>query len=206
MALHFFGRRNPDGNDPVGRGASEPRTARDIEILEGVVNQYWAVLVAYASRLLGDVSAAEDVVQTAFVRLWDRSHVLPPDDELRPYLYRIVRNLVHNEWRRTNARAKWLDGQSQADLSPLRTDANLELLELEDALERALQSMPARRREIFVLSRFHDLSNGEIAKLLDISQQTVANTLVAALRDLKQLLASHLDAQPTSTLRIVRHG
>jgi RNA polymerase sigma-70 factor (ECF subfamily) len=58
-------------------------------------------------------------------------------------------------------------------------------------VESAITALPERRREIFVLSRYHGLSYREIAEVLEISPQTVANQLSAALATLRESLASH---------------
>ena len=83
--------------------AIETKLARggvpDAELMDDLVRRYWHPLVAYASRLLGDVAAAEDVVPQGFLRLWERKHVVPSGDEARPFLYKVVRNLAANEWR-----------------------------------------------------------------------------------------------------------
>jgi RNA polymerase sigma-70 factor (ECF subfamily) len=173
-------------------------------LLERLLVVYWAPLVGYAHRLLGDAAAAEDVVQRAFVRLYERDHVLPAGDEVRPFLYRIVRNLVVNEWRRERIREQWLDEQRLEEEPVALPDDRLDRLELRTAIELAVESLPARRREIFTLSRFHELTNDEIADVLGISSQTVANQLVSALRTLRELLRPHRDMSQYPPLKIVR--
>jgi len=189
------------------RQTPAPSGARETALLERVMQEYWAPLVAYATRLLGDGATAEDLVQRGFVRLWERGHSLPEGAELRPFLYRVVRNLVANEWRRVRNRAHWIEDEALDAPCLLTTDGLLDARELETAVELAVEQLPPRRREIFVLSRYHGLSNAEIASLLDLSPQTVANTMVTALRDLRRLLAVHLESSSSNpTLQIVRRN
>jgi RNA polymerase sigma-70 factor (family 1) len=180
--------------------SQQMRTAR----LERLLVVYWAPLVGYAHRLLGDVATAEDVVQRAFVRLYERDHVLPVGDEIRPFLYRVVRNLVANEWRRDRIRERWFDEQRLDEERVALPDERLERLELRAAIALAVETLPARRREIFTLSRFHELSNDEISDVLGISPQTVANQLVSALRTLRELLRPHHSMNQYPPLQIVR--
>jgi RNA polymerase sigma-70 factor (ECF subfamily) len=188
-------------------GPDAPRSRGGTEALERALAEYWRPLVAYARRLLGDASAAEDVVQRAFVRLWERDHALPEGEALRPFLYRVVRNLVLNEWRRDGIRERWLaESSTEAEEVVLGPDRHLELLELQEAIDAAVESLPARRREIFVLSRFHGLTNAQIAEVLELSSQTIANQLVSALRTLRVLLRPHLGAADAPMLQIVRGG
>ena len=98
------------------RGPRAPDRASDLDVppesrpspgeerLARLLRTLWPSLVAYAIRLLDDRGAAEDVVQRAFVRLWERDLELPPDEEVRPLVYRIVRNLALNELRRLRTR------------------------------------------------------------------------------------------------------
>ncbi|HEU4586792.1 MAG TPA: sigma-70 family RNA polymerase sigma factor [Gemmatimonadaceae bacterium] len=176
----------------------------DADALDDLLRQFWRPLVAYASRLLDDTEAAEDVVQRAFVRLWEYGHSVPTGDEVRPFLYRIVRNLASNEWRRRETRRSWLEGESMLHPPPAMPSQELEEDELAAALTAAVERLPARRREVFVLSRYHALTNAQIAEVLSIAPQTVANQLVSALRELRVMLGPYLDERPVPTLRIVR--
>jgi RNA polymerase sigma-70 factor (ECF subfamily) len=174
------------------------------DALGELLREHWSHLVAYAFRLLGDLPAAEDVVQRGFVRLWERAHAVPSGDATRPFLYRMVRNLAANEWRRVETRQRWVDEESFSAPAVVRPDAALEGRELEAALTLAVERLPARRREIFVLSRYHGLANADIASVLGVSPQTVANQLVSALRDLRVLLGAHLHDTDYPPLQVVR--
>jgi len=195
-------RREPPA-DSASRAGGE-RVVPDAETLNGLLQQFWRPLVAYVSRLLGDTEAAEDVVQRAFVRLWERGHAVPRGSEVRPFLYRVVRNIASNEWRRQQTQRTWLDEESVLSSSMTMPSRGVEEDELAAALAAAVERLPARRREVFVLSRYHAMSNIEIAEILSIAPQTVANQLVAALRELKESLAPYLEERPAPRLRIVR--
>ncbi len=173
-------------------------------MLDELLRRFWRPLVAYVSRLLDDTETAEDVVQRAFVRLWEYGHAIPVGDGVRPFLYRIVRNLASNEWRRRQTRRSWLDGESMLHPTAVMPSRDIEEDELASALAAAVERLPARRREVFVLSRYHALTNAQIAEVLSIAPQTVANQLVSALRELRAALAPYLGERPVPSLRIVR--
>lgn len=164
----------------------------------------WGPLVAYAQRLLGDVASAEDVVQHAFVRLWESKNPIPNGDDARALLYRVVRNLALNELRRDRIRNDWASDQWSDEPESVATSDLVERMELRAAIEAAVDQLPPRRREIFILSRFHELSNDEIANILTVSPQTVANQLVAAMRTLRHLLRSRYDEYAFPPLKVVR--
>jgi RNA polymerase sigma-70 factor (ECF subfamily) len=186
------------------RPANDDLVVPDADVLDGLLRQFWRPLVAYASRLLDDTEAAEDVVQRAFIRLWEHGHAIPAGDEVRPFLYRIVRNLASNEWRRRQTQRSWLDGESMLHPHHAMPSQDVEEEELAAALAAAVERLPARRREVFVLSRYHSLTNAQIAEVLSIAPQTVANQLVSALRELRVMLGPYLDERPVPSLRIVR--
>lgn len=176
----------------------------DAEALDRLLRQFWHPLVAYVSRLLGDTEAAEDVVQRAFVRLWERGHAVPAGDDVRPFLYRVVRNLASNEWRRRQTQRSWLEEESVLPSPTAMPSQGVEEDELAAALAAAVERLPRRRREVFVLSRYHALSNAQIADVLSIAPQTVANQLVSALRELRVMLGPYLEERPFPNLQIVR--
>jgi RNA polymerase sigma-70 factor (ECF subfamily) len=185
-----------------------PKHAGDPAVLDALIAEYWQPLVAYAQRLLVDKSAAQDVVQRAFIRLWERNHQLPQGDELRPFIYRMVRNLVANEWRRAANHERTLHEAAERlnEQATPAADLIFDAAELEQAILAAVEHLPPRRREVFVLSRFHALSNPQIAEILGISEQTVANQLVSALRTLRELLSTRLEGETPRPMRILRSG
>ncbi|HEY9449560.1 MAG TPA: RNA polymerase sigma-70 factor [Gemmatimonadaceae bacterium] len=177
----------------------------DREALDVLLRRYWGPLVAYATRMLDERDAAEDVVQRGFIRLWDRrgTRNLVEVESPRLLLFRIVRNLIFNEWRRRGVRERYLEEGAHelpaAEASPLE---RLEELELQEAVRRAVEMLPPRRREVFVLSRYHGMEHREIAEVMSISVQTVSNQMSAALSELRLRLATVL-ADPTNPLPLV---
>ena len=108
-------------------------------------------------------------------------------------LYTTTRNLALNEKRRRGIRARLsirvLLPRPAASLDPL---FGAESSEAEAAAARAVDALPARRREIFRLARHHGLTHREIAEILEISPQTVANQMTAALEQLRVRLRPYL--------------
>lgn len=160
--------------------------------LQRLVACYWDGLLNYVRRMLGDVDAAEDIVQEAFVRLWEERARWWAASAPRAVLYRIARNLALNELKAHGFRERRLE-RSRASASSLTPMQLLECEELRWAATQAVNALPPRRREVFVLARFHGLSYREIGQALDIAPQTVANQMATALATLKGALAPFLD-------------
>lgn len=77
-------------------------------------------------------------------------------------------------------------------MSPPTPDQETEGAEFRVRFESALESLPARRGEVFRLVRFGHLTYGQVASVLGVSNQTVANHMSLALRDLRHLLSAFL--------------
>ncbi len=154
-----------------------------------LMNLCWDDLVRYAARQLGDVELARDLVQEAFIQVWERRRGWRPRGSARAYMYRIVRHQVIDEKRKQGVRRRWAERQQQLDAPRPATPAEeFDAKVLADAFETAVASLPDRRREVFELVFQRGLSHAEAAAVLDISVQTVANQMSAALRSVRQAI------------------
>jgi RNA polymerase sigma-70 factor (ECF subfamily) len=151
-------------------------------------------LLAFARSFTRDDAVAEDVVQEAFVRLWDRRERLDEEIPLRAWLFRTVRNLALNVRRDTTTRERLLGdpliGDSAATPRPTTAaDVALEGAELEARVATLVTELPARQREALLLSRVNGLSHADVATAMGCAPRTVNNHLVAALGTLRRRLA-----------------
>jgi RNA polymerase sigma-70 factor (ECF subfamily) len=170
--------------------------------LQALIDRYWQPLVGYASRFLDSKDAAEDIAQDAFVRLWERRLAFDLTGSVRCYLYRTVRNRICDEQRKTRVRTRWLTLSPDPEFSPSSDPAQIvEAKELRRIVERKISSLPTRRREVFILAHLHDLTYHQVAEVMGISAQTVANHVSTALTQLRGELAAYLGDQraPLST-------
>jgi len=167
--------------------------AGDTAALDQLLKAYWPSLVRYATALLKDPDTAQDLVQDTFVRLWDRRSRLEPGS-LRAYCYRVLHNLAMDEIRRRRFRIAWslkLNDEPETNRGSAETD--LLRQEREAAVSRAIDALPTRRRETFILAHLHGLSYQEIATVMGVSPATVKNQVAAALAQLRSALRSHLE-------------
>jgi RNA polymerase sigma-70 factor (ECF subfamily) len=136
---------------------------------------------------------AEELVQTVFLRIWEKRDSWHPAAGVRAYLFAACRNaaLDHLRHERVVARA---GGSSEAPgepsagagMPPLAPDEVLHARELSDAFHAAVQGLPERRRTVLVLRWQHHLTNEEIARALGITVKGVeahVTRSLAALRD-----------------------
>lgn len=139
----------------------------------------------YLISLLGDRSAAEDLTALAFERLYrSRSRLDPRRGSPRAWLFSIARNAALDELRQRRRRSSYDLGENLAD-DRVPGDA-LEDVERRATVLDALASLPLREREL-VLLKFHgQLSNGELARTLGISETNVGTRLHRALTRLRE--------------------
>ena len=149
-------------------------------------NRYWALLFKSADKLLLDEDAAKDVVQEIFVDLWKRRETLQVSN-LKAYLLQAVKYQIVEQLRK----GKFTERHEERLISLHFSNATEEMVmanELYESLERSLQGLPDRCYEIFLMSRFENLSNREIANRLNISIRTVETQISNALRYLRRTL------------------
>src|SRR5207247_4419515 len=198
-------------SQPVRRPPAAAPSAGDAELadrircgderaLDCLLAHRWAPLVSYVAGRVGDVELAKDIVQEAFVLLWERRHKVDPSRSVVAYLYQVVRRRAIDELRREDVRARWVERERSQVFEATAADALGRPLRDHDALaalDRAIAGLPGRRREAFTLVHVQDLSYREAAEVMGIAPQTVANQVAAALAQLrcqlKQLLADPAD-------------
>ena len=138
--------------------------------LADTYREHYRSLVRLASLLLDDVGACEEVVQDAFVQVWQRGPALRTPDRLPAYLRSAVLNGARSQLRRRIVRRRHLaavpDPAPAAETTALAGDPD-------QAVLRALRALPERQREVLALRYYLDLSEAEIAATLGISAGSV---------------------------------
>ena len=143
-------------------------------------DHYWKNLLSYAGKrlmVLEDAEEAEEVVQDVFVNLWERHENLEITGSLSSYLQGAVRYKIYNKYRAHLQRKQaWkIPLLEDADYSAPAMDS-LSFRELQEKLKDAIQRLPEKCREAFILSREHQLSYKEISERMGVSVNTVENT------------------------------
>ena len=150
--------------------------AGEREALDLLFRRHHERVYALCARLTHDATAADDLVQETFLRVFRYAATFRQRARFTTWLYRIARNLCHDH----ALRARRREPEEDARIEPVQRDARL------DSLELALQQLPDSLREALVLSRFHDLPYAELAIVLGCSPGAARVRVHRALTELKQ--------------------
>lgn len=153
------------------------------------VRQHGRSLAAYAWRMLGSQSEAEDIIQETFLRLWIHADSwVSGRASLSTWLHRIAHNLCIDHLRRGHvAKREPLDNE-QPDGTP---DA-AQLLDREAArhqLQNALASLPERQRSALIMTHYQGLSNKDVAEIMGVSVDALESLLARARDGLRKRLS-----------------
>lgn len=141
-------------------------------------------LCLYALHYLSDVDAAEDIVQECFMKLWEKLEQGTAVDNSRAYLYMTVRNRCLDQLKKKDLPTESLKPNDTYGI--IDDDQAQQRSQTEARLWTAIDSLPEKCREVFILSKRDGLKYEEIADELDISVNTVRNQISKALRLLKE--------------------
>lgn len=158
----------------------------------------WAgPLLRFLTRMLRDASAAEDLVQEAFLRVHRARSRYRPDARFSTWLYRIATNLALNELRRPRRRDPHdsvdVDGGPRLAAASPAPDEAADARRRSAAVEQALGRLPDRQRAALLLAAVEGRSYAEVAEALDVSEQAVK----ALVHRARSSLAAQLDAGDT---------
>ena len=156
--------------------------AGDRDAFRELVLRYQSPIVTLLYRYTRDQGIAEDLGQESFLRFYRALPRVNLNQPLRPYLYRIAVNAARDWARRSQSNEITLDDDADRAVEPSQNIE--ERLSLEDAVMR----LPMIYRESVTLHYHMGLGYGEIAQMLEVSEETVRTRLRRALAQLRQLM------------------
>lgn len=170
------------------------QNGRDAEAFEQLFRLYYDRLLRFIWGYVKSEAVAEELVQELFTKIWEKNGTLHIHNSVRTYLYSSARNMSIDYLRHQEVVRDWEDEKKALHMdNPLSTkiDRNLHNKMLLKEVERAIRSLPEKRRLVFILSRYEDMTYKEIAEFLDISVNTVETQISRVLNVLRQQF-SHL--------------
>ncbi|NSL87390.1 RNA polymerase sigma factor [Chitinophaga solisilvae] len=164
----------------------------DTKALSYFFNNYYPPLCLFATRLIGETGAAEDIAGESFVKLWDRRTDFQTEQNIKAFLYITTRNACMDFYRKSQRQA-----QSKKDLTYIIGDDMEDETVMENEMIRAavlgeiykeIENLPLRARQIFKLSYIDGMKNQEIADEMGIAINTVKNQKARAIQLLRGMM------------------
>lgn len=169
----------------------------DKQAFEALFRSLYSRLKAFAVRFTETEEDAEDIVQDAFLSLWEKATTADSDQapirSVTAYIFQTVRNKALNYVQHHQMVMERItrleDTEMVESLTALDMNESIEQTtiysELQSTINRLIAEMPERQREVFLLSREKQLKNSEIAEQLHISLKGVEKHITAALKYLR---------------------
>lgn len=159
---------------------------------ESLFKTYYKPLVVYATRLIHDKAEAEDVVQEVFAQIWKKRDALEYGDGMVSYLFGAVKNAILNNVRHLKV-VKRYEQQTEYQKAMIDNPYHYLLLhEIEQKIDATLETLPDKAKDVFMMSRFEQKKNKEIAKVLNISIKTVEAHMTKVLAALRMNLKHYI--------------
>lgn len=175
---------------------SSDSTATD-QLFSRLYVSYFARLVRFASLYVGSAGDAENIVQDFFVRLWEQKGVLAELQRPDAFLFSSVKHRCLNfirsqlsvmDGRRALSEVAEQEFRFKLYSLQMLDESEMSIDEIEQMLQKAIDTLPERCREIFVMSKLKGMKYREIAETLQLSVNTVENQMAIALKKLRQEL------------------
>jgi RNA polymerase sigma-70 factor (family 1) len=152
--------------------------------------RYFYLLFTHAYKKLRDEEQAKDIIQDLFATLWFKREFDLKTDNVARYLFAAVRNRIFDLFAHEQVKSKHSDSLKNFLNRHLTvpTDHLIRERELNSYIEKAIQALPPKMKQIFELSRKQNLSHKEIAAKLGTSENNISTQITTALRVLRTKL------------------
>jgi RNA polymerase sigma factor (sigma-70 family) len=167
------------------------RNSNNPDKREQAFKQYHARLITIIYRVTGSEADAEDITSHSFEKLCNHRNIESMTmAEIEAFLRETAKNKTIDYWRKESSRTKYLNSAEAKVAQAYEEEWAIEnlLAEYYDEVKEAVADLPGRQREVLALFYFENKSAAEISDLLNISVNTVYNTLSDAKENLRKKL------------------
>ena len=151
-------------------------------------DRYHGLLLAYLLKKGMDEAAAQDIVQNAFIKIWESRNQIDPSKSLKSFLFRIGYTRMLNHFR---DRAKFEQG---TDLNLRAHQSNVyqeaAFSQMHSYLLKVVQKMPEKRKAVFELCFLQEFTYREASETLGVSIKTIENHMALALKTIRTAMAT----------------
>ncbi|TDE13355.1 RNA polymerase sigma factor [Dyadobacter psychrotolerans] len=156
-----------------------------------LMSSHFRALFHYGSKFSRDKEFVKDSIQDLFLILWEKRNNLSTDIAVKPYMMASLRRLMH---RSMTSQSRLLDEpfENQEGTFEIEFSVEQEYIEHESTLvltgklQKLLDELPRRQKEVIYLKFFQELERNQISEIMDVSPQTVSNLLQIAIKQLQK--------------------
>ncbi|MCT1526124.1 RNA polymerase sigma factor [Sphingobacterium hotanense] len=168
------------------------RLEDDRDAFAELYDRYWKPLLNMAGKRIPSMPVVEEIVQDVFADLYIRRKAIRVESSLEAYLKTATKYQIYKTYRAQQVHETYVSTLIPADQAqPDRPDTILEAKQLREKILRAIETMPETCREVFLLSRFEQLSNRDIAERLDISVAMVRKHITKGMNVMRSEFREH---------------
>lgn len=163
----------------------------DVAAFDALFGEYSQKLYGFALKYFKNQSDAEELVQEVFVKVWENRRTLKSDLSFKSYLFTIALNQIRKHFNKKATSLKYFESlQNDPEMVDHPSLQNDDYESVFQEINKLIEQMPPRRREIFMKSKLEGKSSKEIAAEMNISAGTVDNQVSEALRFMRSKLNS----------------
>ncbi|WP_314663973.1 RNA polymerase sigma-70 factor [Prevotella aurantiaca] len=160
--------------------------------------KYYPMLCKIANGYIADRDDCEDIVQTLFISVWDKQKDCLPEEEMLAYMKVAIRNNCLTFLNNNKTYEKISHDDNTLKLAAEDSESN-PTTDYKQLLEKVLEEMSPKCREVFTMSKLQKMKYKEIAAHLDISEKTVENHIGKAIK----IIRAYIAANPIVTIVIL---
>ncbi len=164
----------------------------DKEAFHFFFKKYYPDLCNFVNLYLHDAIIAEEIVQDIFIYLWEKKDKIKIESSVKSYLLSATKNRSLNYIRNEKTKINILSKMSSSDsVSMDMPDRIMDANQLREVINKAIDSLPERCRQVYILGKERRMSYKEISEELGISVKTVEVQMGNALKKLREQLRPH---------------
>ncbi len=165
----------------------------DKKTFEDLFRTHFKHLCTFALKYVKDLDTAKEIVQDVFLNLWEKRDSIDPAMSIKSYLTTAIYNRSLNHLRdHKKFNSDILSFENLYPFNDQESTDHLVTYELHQKINLAIDELPLKCKEVFMLNRFEDLKYREIAEKLNISVKTVETQMSKALQHLRVRLVEYL--------------
>lgn len=173
---------------PASNGAGGVSLS-DHDIFSHVYLAYAEGILAFITAILGSPNEAEELAQEVFFRIWESKDKIDFSKNIKSYLFTFAKRLAIDRLRHRKVMERYTEYvAAQPEATDPASDQPIITREEEILFQSAIEAMPPKQREIFMMSLHEGMSDDQLAEHFSISKRTVQTHLYNATRYIRQTL------------------